>query len=401
MQPCPETIVCVVQEAAVPESWRAVEQPALRIVELSDNLGFADAANLGVETAMESGAEWILLLNDDAVVEPSCLASCVQEARSDPSIAAVGPAVVFEDRPDTIWFAGGRHSDDFLYTRHNALGRPVDELPPTSDTDYIAGCCMLVRATAWHELGGFRKDFFLYYEDAEWCLRARGAGWRCRYLAGGAVPHRVSSSTQGGHRALSPTSAYYRARNQLRFGARHTAGQATHSYCRRVVHLDAVSRVGSSLVPTTGRRRAPTSKAYATGSAAGWARARGHAPSLHDERMRILVRRHRALGHDVGGGALASADDATYVHEPDNADANPLAAAAKHDLGLYPVLEAGERADGYARLWDHAFAGGWPTSPAVARIGALVNRMPPAIRRFVAGSAARVLGEHANRSSSS
>ena len=52
--------------------------PALRIVELSDNLGFAHAANLGVETAMESGAVWILLLNDDAVVEPSCLASCVQ-----------------------------------------------------------------------------------------------------------------------------------------------------------------------------------------------------------------------------------------------------------------------------------------------------------------------------------
>jgi len=221
MRPSPETIVCVVQEATVPESWRAVEPPAVRVIELLDNLGFAHAANLGVETALESGAEWILLLNDDAVVEPACLARCVDEARSDPSIAAVGPAVVFEERPDTIWFAGGRHSDEFLYTRHRALGRPVDKLPPTSDTDYIAGCCMLVRAAAWSELGGFRKDFFLYYEDAEWCMRARGAGWRCRYLAEVLCRHRVSSSTQGGHRALSPTSAYYRARNQLRF-ARET-----------------------------------------------------------------------------------------------------------------------------------------------------------------------------------
>jgi len=221
MQPCPETIVCVVQEAVVPESWRAVEQPALRVIELEDNYGFAHAANLGVASAVESGAEWILLLNDDAVVEPSCLARCVEEARSDPSIAAVGPAVVFDERPDTIWFAGGRHSDEFLYTRHRGLGQTVDKLPPTSDTDYIAGCCLLLRTAAWRELGSFRDDFFLYYEDAEWCLRARDAGWRCRYLGAVLCRHRVSSSSQGGHRALSPTTAYYRTRNPLRF-ARET-----------------------------------------------------------------------------------------------------------------------------------------------------------------------------------
>src|SRR5712691_7550942 len=223
MRPCPETIVCVVQEATVPESWRAVESPAIRVIELSDNYGFAHAANLGVEAAVESGAEWILLLNDDAVVEPSCLARCVEEARSDPSIAAVGPAVVFEDRPDTIWFAGGRHSDEFLYTRHRGLGRTIDKLPETSDTDYIPGCCLIVRAAAWTELGGFRDDFFLYYEDAEWCLRVRAAGWRCRYLAEVLCRHRVSSSTQDGHRALSPTSAYYRARNPLRFARETTS----------------------------------------------------------------------------------------------------------------------------------------------------------------------------------
>ena len=221
MRPCPETIICVVQEATVPESWRAAEHPAIRVIELAENYGFAHAANLGVRSAVESGAEWVLLLNDDAVVEPTCLARCVEEARSDPSIAAVGPAVVFEERPDTIWFAGGRHSDEFLYTRHRALGRTVDKLPRTSDTDYIAGCCLLLRTSAWGELGGFRDDFFLYYEDAEWCLRARDAGWRCRYIAEVLCRHRVSGSTQDGRRALSPTSAYYRARNPLRF-ARET-----------------------------------------------------------------------------------------------------------------------------------------------------------------------------------
>src|SRR5436190_18605504 len=151
MRPCPETVICVVQEATVPETWRELEHPSVRVIELSDNYGFAHAANLGVGSALESGAEWVLLLNDDAVVEPSCLARCVDEAKSDPSIAAVGPAVVFEERPDTIWFAGGRHSDELLYTRHRGLGRTVDKLPETSDTDYIAGCCLLVRTSAWGE----------------------------------------------------------------------------------------------------------------------------------------------------------------------------------------------------------------------------------------------------------
>jgi GT2 family glycosyltransferase len=221
MRPGPESIFCVVQEAAVPESWRGLESPTVRVIELSDNYGFAHSANLGVSSAVDAGAEWILLLNDDAVVEPSCLVRCVEEARSDPTVAAVGPAVVFEERPDTIWFAGGRHSDGFLYTRHRGLGRTLDELPETSDTDYIAGCCLLVRAAAWTALGGFREDFFLYYEDAEWCLRARDAGWRCRYLGEVLCRHRVGGSTHADHRALSPTSAYYRARNPLRF-ARET-----------------------------------------------------------------------------------------------------------------------------------------------------------------------------------
>ena len=106
--------------------------------------------------------------------------------------------------------------------------------------------------------------------------------------------------------------------------------------------------------------------------------------------MRILVLGAERSGTTWIARALGSADDATYVHEPDNADANPLAGDGKRGLGLYPVLESGERADGYARLWDHAFAGGWPTRPSVARMGAAVNRMPAVVRRLVAGAAGRV-----------
>lgn len=128
-------------------------------------------------------------------------------------------------------------------------------------------------------------------------------------------------------------------------------------------------------------------------STAEWARVPGRAkcrPPGDGERVRILVLGTERSGTTWVARALASADDATYVHEPDNADANPLAGDGKGGLGLYPVLEPRERADGYARLWDHAFAGGWPSRPSLERIGAGVNRMSPVVRRLVAVAAARV-----------
>jgi hypothetical protein len=106
--------------------------------------------------------------------------------------------------------------------------------------------------------------------------------------------------------------------------------------------------------------------------------------------VRILVLGTERSGTTWVARALASAGDATYVHEPDNADANPLAGDGKRGLGLYPVLDAGELAPGFARLWDHAFAGGWPSRPLVARVGAAVNRTPPVVRRLVSDAAARV-----------
>src|SRR5260370_34656621 len=88
--------------------------------------------------------------------------------------------------------------------------------PPSSDTGFVTGCCMLVSATAWREMGPFRADFFAYYEDAEWCQRVRAGGWRCRYIGEGLCIHRVrASSLEGGGLRLSEDIALYKARNPI------------------------------------------------------------------------------------------------------------------------------------------------------------------------------------------
>jgi GT2 family glycosyltransferase len=188
------------------------------LLELPANVGFPGAINIGMERALAEGVDWTLILNNDATVSPNCLAECVHEAMNTEKVAVVGPAVTFADRPDLLWFAGGEVSDWFAFTRHRSLKRPATKLPPTSDTEFVSACCALLSSDAWRSIGPFRSDYGIYYEDAEWCQRARKAGWRCRYLGQVLCRHAVSSTmVQRGSLGLSENAAYYLARNPMRF----------------------------------------------------------------------------------------------------------------------------------------------------------------------------------------
>ncbi len=220
MSPPTDLLICVDNGSSTPDlsELRRGAPSQTILIELPANIGCPGAINVGMERALAEEAEWTLILNNDATVSPSCLDKCVQEAISADKIAVVGPAVTFADRPDLLWFAGGEVSDWFAFTRHRALRRPVAMLPPTSDTAFVSACCALLSSEAWRSIGPFRSDYGIYYEDAEWCQRARKAGWRCRYLGHVLCQHAVSSTmVQRGSLGLSENAAYYLARNPLRF----------------------------------------------------------------------------------------------------------------------------------------------------------------------------------------
>ena len=220
MVPRPDLLLCV-ENGSLPdevERVRASAPPETKIVELPENIGFAGAVNLGMSQALDTGAKWILLLNNDATADRDCLRRLLEEMNGDPHVATAGPAISFADRPDRLWFGGGEVSDWFAFSRHRGLMASSKQPPPSADTGFVTGCCMLLSAAAWQELGPFRADFFAYYEDAEWCQRARAGGWRCRYVGEVLCTHAVSaSSLERGSLSLSETTAYYKARNPMRF----------------------------------------------------------------------------------------------------------------------------------------------------------------------------------------
>jgi len=171
-----------------------------------------------MEYAIANGVDWTLFLNNDAKVSADCLERCMAESRTGDRIAIVGPAITFATRPDSLWFGGGYVSDWFAFSRHQGLNKPVGAVPPSSDCGYIPACCALLSSAAWRSIGEFRSDYFMYYEDTEWCIRARADGWVCRYLGEVLCSHAVSASGgQRGSLGLTENMAYYLARNPLRF----------------------------------------------------------------------------------------------------------------------------------------------------------------------------------------
>ena len=216
----PDLLICVDNgsPAEYVSALRAGAPEDAVVIELPENVGFPAATNAGMKHALDHGVDWTLFLNNDATVDPDCLGRCIAETVGAEHIAVVGPAVTFADRTDLLWFGGGEVSDWFAFTRHRGLGKPAATPPPTSDTGFVSACCALVSSAAWRSVGPYRSDFFIYYEDAEWCQRARAAGWTCRYLGEVLCAHAVSSTmVRRGSLGLSENAAYYLARNPMRF----------------------------------------------------------------------------------------------------------------------------------------------------------------------------------------
>jgi GT2 family glycosyltransferase len=214
-----DTVVCVAQELTG-EQLTVLRSAAPNVVldVVDSNLGYSGAANRGVDQVVAAGCDWVMLVNNDATIDPRALEVCLAAASREPRVAVIGPAVAFADEPEKLWYGGGIFNPIWGFTRHRGLGSPAKRPPATSRTGYVPGCCALLSAAAWKAIGPYRDDYFMYCEDVEWCQRARAAGWSCLYLGEVLCWHAVSvSAAQRGSLSLAPTSAYYLSRNSMRF----------------------------------------------------------------------------------------------------------------------------------------------------------------------------------------
>ena len=162
------------------------------------NLGFAGGNNQGMRYAYEKGAEYILLLNNDTVVDNTLLANMISLCESDPKIGIAGPKIYYQEPPDQIWFAGGEIKLHKGLSRHIGIRRKdLGQFNEAAECDYITGCAMLIKRAVVDKTGYLDTIYPMYSEDSDYCMRARQNGFKMMYLPAGIVWHKISAATGG------------------------------------------------------------------------------------------------------------------------------------------------------------------------------------------------------------
>lgn len=191
----------------------------LRLLETGRNLGYAGGNNVGIRHALETGADFVLVLNNDTVVAPDLLERLVEAAVLWPNDGIYGPIILYEDRPQVIWTAGEFYDLEQLCNFHIDNGKEINHSDHESkEVDHLIGAALFLSAKALRAIGEFETKYFLVYEESDWCYRAKRKGFRCRSVTDAKVWHKVGSSFGS---EASPLRTYFDVRNHLLFAERH------------------------------------------------------------------------------------------------------------------------------------------------------------------------------------
>ena len=214
--------------------------PDIDLVVNTDNLGFAAGNNAGLRRALDLGAEYVLVLNNDTIADASAIRTLVGALEADAQAAAACPLICFAEPPDLVWYGGATFDPTRGRSgRVSGYREPLAaSLGPVREVDRGTGAAMLMRSTVLDQVGLFDDDLFLYFEDVDWSLRARRAGYGILFVPAARIWHKVSVTSGGEH---SPLILYYETRNHLEVCRRHAplgpAGACQRAAVILAVHL--------------------------------------------------------------------------------------------------------------------------------------------------------------------
>ena len=229
----PVQVVCV-DNGSTDGSVEAVRDryPEAHLIENGRNLGFSGGCNVGIRWALDQGARWVVLVNNDATIAPDAIQGFAAAAERHQRAGILAGKVLFADRPDRIWFAGQRFLAWLGYSgRHRGEGRrDGPRYSQERSTDRATGALMAVSRRLIEEVGLLDEGLFAYLEDVDWSLRARAAGFEVVFIPSARAWHRVGASTEG-----PAHNSYYGTRNMIVVCERHRPLPPPLSWLRRGV----------------------------------------------------------------------------------------------------------------------------------------------------------------------
>jgi GT2 family glycosyltransferase len=180
------------------------------------NQGFAEGNNIGIRFALENiNPSYILLLNNDTVVDKNFLTALIQEGEKNDKIGLLGPKIYYYDNPNVLWCIGGKI--DWKFARGLHVGTNEDDHEQYENEmnfDYISGSALLIKTEVLKDVGLLDKRFFLYFEETDLALRASLKGYENLYVPNAMIWHKVSKSGGG---IKNEIGIYYITRNRWLF----------------------------------------------------------------------------------------------------------------------------------------------------------------------------------------
>ncbi len=188
----------------------------LILIKSDKNYGFAEGNNIGIRYALKNlNADYILLLNNDTVVDTDFLNGLVNIAEGSEDIGIVGPKIYYYDNPNNIWCIGGKIDWKFARGLHVGTNKvDAGQYNEIREFDYISGSAFLIKREVLEKTGLMDEKFFLYFEETDLALRASKEGYKSVYVPEAKIWHKVSKSGGG---ISKPIGLYYITRNRWLF----------------------------------------------------------------------------------------------------------------------------------------------------------------------------------------
>jgi len=192
--------------------------PQAEILVNPENLGFAKGMNTGISHALEQGMEYIFIANNDTILAHDMLERLVKLAQTGQA-SVIAPIIFYASDPKRIWSAGAGRNHLTLEVSNDQRGESIASLKTDPyEVEFITACGMLVHHSCFETVGLFDERFFMYYEDSDFSLRVRRAGYHILVDPQAHMWHKVATSSGGSD---SPSERYWMARSSLIYFRKH------------------------------------------------------------------------------------------------------------------------------------------------------------------------------------
>jgi len=171
--------------------------PKTILIKNDENIGFGRANNIGIDWALKNtNCEYVFILNNDTTINKNTIPILEKALSSNKDIAMTAPQIVMMEEPNIIWYGGGEIDWKKCSATITGYRAPVKRSSADKPrfVSFASGCAMLVKKELIEDIGGFDRQFFMYVEDLELCLRIVKGGWHILYVPDAVVYHKGQGS---------------------------------------------------------------------------------------------------------------------------------------------------------------------------------------------------------------